>query len=156
MTQMPTGRYKIIERDRRLVTIDTLTGQEVVPGKTLTMTPQSSIPTDSNAITATSTKPTTKIPLQSAPLTGGISVTTSATFDLKGPRTLVIPPEKMVWLLISNFKFYILFLVVIIALFRWFTVLLVFVFFSQVRAWFNGHFKNSITEFFDRFDPNLA
>ncbi len=29
----PTGRYKVVERDRRLVTIDTLTGQEIgLPG----------------------------------------------------------------------------------------------------------------------------
>ena len=35
MLQSPPSRYKIIERGRRLVTIDTLTGQEVGLGNTL-------------------------------------------------------------------------------------------------------------------------
>jgi hypothetical protein len=38
----PTGRYKVVERDRRLVTIDTLTGQEIgLPGSTSSAPPTS-------------------------------------------------------------------------------------------------------------------
>ena len=42
----PTGRYKVVERDRRLVTIDTLTGQEIgLPGSA-SAAPATSIVTD--------------------------------------------------------------------------------------------------------------
>jgi hypothetical protein len=42
----PTGRYKVVERDRRLVTIDTLTGQEIgLPGSA-SAAPATSVVTD--------------------------------------------------------------------------------------------------------------
>jgi hypothetical protein len=37
----PSGRYKVVERDRRLITIDTQTGQEIGLGGSVTAQPPS-------------------------------------------------------------------------------------------------------------------
>jgi len=94
MTAIPPSRYKVVERGRRLVVIDTLTGRPASNDATPRNLPAR--PTAPGNLRADQQSPTTNHPIQStAPsrvddASGAAIFTTSRFYDLKGPRRLVM------------------------------------------------------------------
>lgn len=87
-TQPPPGRYRVVEKGRRLVVIDTLTGKEAAR-----------VPPPPPAMVA---RAIGDLPAVSAPgsvdrivFEGGMRLRTSRLYDLKGPRTVVIDAAGM-------------------------------------------------------------
>lgn len=81
VTEVPPSRYKVVERDRRLVVIDTLTGKPAsAPGP---IAPPDRQPTPDRPITETE-------PRRIDDRSGAQVLTTSALYDLKAPRRIVM------------------------------------------------------------------
>ncbi|MCA1198691.1 hypothetical protein K9B35_11990 [Sphingomonas sp. R647] len=81
MTEIPPSRYKVVERDRRLVVIDTLTGKPAsAPGP---IAPPDRQPTLDRPITETE-------PRRIDDRSGAQVLTTSPLYDLKAPRRIVM------------------------------------------------------------------
>lgn len=84
-TQPPPGRYRVVEKGRRLVVIDTLTGAEA------TRAPPPPPPPSYNATTVEQL-PAATVPggADRSVFDGGMRLRTVRLYDLKGPRTVVI------------------------------------------------------------------
>ena len=88
MTAIPPSRYKVVERGRRLVVIETLTGKPASPehgqvGSTLPHTP--------NAPRRTTERPVADAaPRRVDDRSGAAILTTSPFYDLKAPRQIVM------------------------------------------------------------------
>ncbi len=81
VTEIPPSRYKVVERDRRLVVIDTLTGKPAsAPGPIAQPDRQ---PTPDRPITETE-------PRRIDDRSGAQVLTTSPLYDLKAPRRIVM------------------------------------------------------------------
>ena len=81
VTEVPPSRYKVVERDRRLVVIDTLTGQPAsAPGP---IAPPDLQPPPDRPITETE-------PRRIDDRSGAQVLTTSPLYDLKAPRRIVM------------------------------------------------------------------
>ncbi|MDK2767881.1 MAG: hypothetical protein KYX69_09195 [Sphingomonas sp.] len=113
VTEIPPSRYKVVERDRRLVVIDTLTGKPTsTPGPVAPVTrPEQRSPAE---------RPVTEDePRQIDDRSGAQILTTSPLYDLKAPRRIVMGDrfnEKIGaaiggWLIALFFAFTIAFLI---------------------------------------------
>lgn len=82
MTAMPPSRYKVVERGRRLVVIDTQTGRPAVREPVVPASPPSGAP---------AARPIeTMAPRSVDDRSGDAILTTSRLYDLKGPRRIVM------------------------------------------------------------------
>lgn len=84
MTDAPPGRYKVVERGRRLVVIDTRTGQPA------TRAPAPVAPTAPRP-PATPVEKTASRTIDDS--SGAAILRTTRLYDLKGPREIVMTPE---------------------------------------------------------------
>lgn len=84
VTEIPPSRYKVVERDRRLVVIDTLTGKP-------TSTPGPVGPVIRAEQPPPAERPVTEdAPRQIDDRSGAQILTTSPLYDLKAPRRIVM------------------------------------------------------------------
>ncbi|HWK36058.1 hypothetical protein [Sphingomonas sp.] len=90
MTDIPPSRYKVVERGRRLVVIDTRSGRAVthdrpsLPARaTTTTTSSSSVPM---------AKPSPVAQARRTEFDGRAQLVTQPFYDRKGPRTLALDP----------------------------------------------------------------
>ena len=142
VTDVPPSRYKVVERDRRLVVIDTLTGKPASsPG------PVPPAPRQDRAVPPPTERPVTEDePRRIDDRSGAQILTTTPFYDLKAPRQIVMGDRfnekfgKAIggWLVGLFFAFAITFL-----FFPWLLVLpIVLVFQPKVRAgirqWINA------------------
>ncbi|WP_066660265.1 MULTISPECIES: hypothetical protein [unclassified Sphingomonas] len=113
VTEIPPSRYKVVERDRRLVVIDTLTGKP-------TSTPGPVAPATRPEQRSPAERPVTEDePRQIDDRSGAQILTTSPLYDLKAPRRIVMGDrfnEKIGaaiggWLIALFFAFTIAFLI---------------------------------------------
>lgn len=81
MTDAPPSRYRVVERGRRLVVIDTLTGQPAT--RELAVRESAGVPPPSRPIEAAA-------PSAVDDRSGEAVLTTSRLYDLKGPRRIVM------------------------------------------------------------------
>lgn len=79
MSEAPPSRYKVVERGRRLVVIDSATGEEVTHGRTARERGAAPAPKPSPGMRRTG-------------FDGRARFTTHRFYDLKGPRTLALNP----------------------------------------------------------------
>ncbi|MFL9839990.1 hypothetical protein ABS767_03350 [Sphingomonas sp. ST-64] len=89
MTAMPPSRYKVVERGRRLVVIDTLTGRPASPehGSVEAPAPRSR----GKPPSTTGTRPVEELAARRIDdRSGAAIVTTSPLYDLKAPRSIVL------------------------------------------------------------------
>lgn len=84
MTGAPPSRYKVVERGRRLVVIDTRTGQPAV------REPMVRAPSSPGAPASRPVE--TMTPSSVDDRSGNAVLVTSRLYDLKGPRRIVISP----------------------------------------------------------------
>lgn len=87
MTEIPPSRYKVVERGRRLVVIDTRTGR---PANDDLPPPPASRPRADNTPTAANRPIQSTAPAPVDDASGAAIFTTSRFYDLKGPRRLVM------------------------------------------------------------------
>lgn len=88
MTDIPPSRWKVVERGRRLVVIDTLTGQEANSGP-------SSVVSARELEQASSRAGTTPFGgLEKLRFDGGGALTTHPLYDSRGPRTIKLDPAS--------------------------------------------------------------
>lgn len=134
VTDVPPSRYKVVERDRRLVVIDTLTGKPAsAPG------PVPPATRHERPVPPSPERPVTEAePRRIDDRSGAQILATSRLYDLKAPRQIVMGDRfnekfgKAIggWLVGLFFAFSIAFL-----FFPWLLVLPVFLFFQpKVRA----------------------
>jgi hypothetical protein len=114
VTDVPPSRYKVVERDRRLVVIDTLTGKPAsAPGPIPPAARQ-----DQSAPSPVERPVTETEPRRIDDRSGAQILTTSPLYDLKAPRQIVMGDrfnEKIGkaiggWLIAAFFAFAIAFL----------------------------------------------
>ncbi|MCW4462259.1 hypothetical protein OK349_11130 [Sphingomonas sp. BT-65] len=82
MTDAPPSRYKVVERGRRLVVIDTRTGQPAVREPVV----RAPSPSGTPAVRPVETMTPSSVDDRS----GSAILTTSRLYDLKGPRRIVM------------------------------------------------------------------
>lgn len=88
VTAIPPSRYKVVERGRRLVVIDTLTGQ---PAAREPVSAPEPAPTPMDRPVDGADRPVTETaPRRIDDRSGAAVFTTSRLYDLKGPREIVI------------------------------------------------------------------
>jgi hypothetical protein len=173
----PDGRYKIVERNRRLVTIDTFTGREigtggsVVPPPTSTQTMAARPAAEAKQSTLTLPSEELKNPWQSAntatssmsyssetksvkPTNSSASfqIRTNAAYDNKGPRTVRISIFELIWWAIVHHWRVVIFFVFGAILFSWLFFLFPLLFFATTRRALLMPFRSSLTKFFDDCD----
>lgn len=86
VTEVPPSRYKVVERDRRLVVIDTLTGKPAsAPGPVAPAVRQ-----DHPAQSPVERPVTEAEPRRIDDRSGAAILTTSPLYDLKAPRQIVM------------------------------------------------------------------
>lgn len=112
VTDVPPSRYKVVERDRRLVVIDTVTGKPASAPGPVAATPRPERPAPSERPVAEDK------PRRIDDRSGAQILTTSPLYDLKAPRRIVMDDrfnEKIGkaiggWLIALFFAFTIAFL----------------------------------------------
>lgn len=133
-TEPPPGRYRVVEKGRRLVVIDTTTGQ---------------------AATRDATPAAQQGRLERASFDGRSTLTTHPFYDLKGPRTLDLDPGGTVLMKQVRVGIGIASVVIVVAVVfaPWLAVLPVFLLLQPVTR--NG-LRRRVTDWLDRYDADAS
>ncbi len=171
----PAGRYKIVERNRRLVTVDTLTGQEIGLGGSVSAPPSSNKAMVLPKLAAPQPGPITTVatsvktgPWQKSTATqasgakgqqvsgaltiGSFRVRTQPSFDSNGPRTVVLSVFGVLWWAIAHHWRVISILFAVSLLFSWLFFLFPLLLIRGVRQALLIPFRSSLTKLFDDCD----
>lgn len=178
----PTGRYKIVERDRRLVTIDTRTGQEIGLGGSVSAPPSSTkampLPQVSAPQPVSEPSPMTQevardavnpwqrtahersfdraergaTPQTSQLQVGRFIVRTAPSFDSKGPRSVTLSIVGVFWWVITHHWRVLATVLVAAFLFSWLFFLFPILLISGARQALLIPFRSSLTNLFDAGD----
>lgn len=182
----PGGRYKIFERDRRLVTVDLLTGREVGASASAILPPSSKqameLPRDAAVAVASKRAHPVKTDMQDMPASGpwgGISapssrpqgrviphserlpmgnfiIRTSPSYDLDGPRDVQLSTFGILWWMITHHFRVIFFLIIGSVLFSWFLLFTPLLLIKGVRHGVLSLFRPSLTRLFGDADQAAA
>jgi hypothetical protein len=178
----PSGRYKIVERDRRLVTIDTLTGQEIGLGGSVSAPPSSTkamqlpqvtarLPVSVTSAVSPNSAPAAVNPWQrtahersfdrtetrtasqrSSAQFGRFVLRTAPSFDNNGPRTVVLSVIGVLWWVITHHWRVAAVVLGMAFLFSWLFFLFPLFLISGVRQALLIPFRPSLTKLFDACD----
>ncbi len=160
----PSSRYKIVERGRRLVTIDTLTGEEAGPPPSSGLAPPDaqariapSGPGNSSAeAQANSPRPQGRIlPRADSAPKGSFMLSTEVWFDARAPRDLSISILGLGWQLVVRSRFLLVILVLLFLTASWLLFLLPLLLVPAVRRGLARLFRPFITRLLDQFDPAI-
>lgn len=146
-TQPPPGRYRVVEKGRRLVVIDTLTGEAAARA------PPPPPPPASYSATAIDEMPAAAVPggTDRTVFDGGMRLKTIRLYDLKGPRTVVIDAagvkqltDTRGWLIAGA--------VFVIGLLFLFPILFIPLAIAAFNPKINGKPRQRITAWLDRYE----
>jgi hypothetical protein len=146
----PPSRYKVVEKEGRLITVDTWASDkaDVLEAKVSTIAgPARGTRGPDQASIGQSPRQEATGPL------GSFTLTTRTSYDEKGPRDVVVSISALLWWVLVHHIRVVIFVVIGVLLFSWLIWLAPLLFIPAVRQAVLSPFRSNLTKMFDSLAP---